>query len=719
MDPRRSTHLRTCNLCEAMCGIAIEVEGGRIRSIRGDIDDAFSRGHICPKAVALQDIHEDPDRLKRPLRRRGSDWEEIGWGQAFGESAERLAAIQKAHGRQAVAVYQGNPTVHNHGSVLFGQLLLRSLGTRNLYSATSVDQLPQMLASLLMFGHQLLLPVPDIDRTRFLLILGANPLASNGSLMTAPGVERRLRELRERGGRIVVVDPRRTETAAMADRHVPIRPGTDALFLLALLQTLFAEDRVRPGRLANFSDGLAEVARLVGSFAPEAVADATAVPAEMIRTLAREFAEAPSAVAYGRVGVSTQEFGGLASWLVNVLNAVTGNLDRVGGAMFTRPAIDLVAFATRLGQRGHFDKGRSRVRALPEFGGEYPIATLAEEIETPGRDQVRALVTSAGNPVLSTPNGGRLEKALAQLEFMVSIDIYLNETTRHAHLILPPTAALEHDHYDLVFHVLAVRNTAKYSPPLCVPADDARHDWQILLELARRLDVAKGRNTLGRRLMSAALGAMGPRGLLDLLLRTGPYGKGLRPFGRGLSLRSLEHAPHGIDLGPLAPCLPDRLGTPSKRMDLAPGPFVQDMGRLRDGLGGAESDGRLRLIGRRDLRSNNSWMHNSERLVKGRDRCTLLMHPGDAARHGLRDGQTVNVRSRAGSVAVALQVTADVMPGVVCLPHGWGHGRDGTRLRVARAHAGASLNDLTDELRVDALCGTAAFSGTPVEVSPA
>jgi len=702
-----------------MCGIAIEVEGGRIRSIRGDIDDAFSRGHICPKAVALQDIHEDPDRLKRPLRRRGSDWEEIGWGQAFGESAERLAAIQKAHGRQAVAVYQGNPTVHNHGSVLFGQLLLRSLGTRNLYSATSVDQLPQMLASLLMFGHQLLLPVPDIDRTRFLLILGANPLASNGSLMTAPGVERRLRELRERGGRIVVVDPRRTETAAMADRHVPIRPGTDALFLLALLQTLFAEDRVRPGRLANFSDGLAEVARLVGSFAPEAVADATAVPAEMIRTLAREFAEAPSAVAYGRVGVSTQEFGGLASWLVNVLNAVTGNLDRVGGAMFTRPAIDLVAFATRLGQRGHFDKGRSRVRALPEFGGEYPIATLAEEIETPGRDQVRALVTSAGNPVLSTPNGGRLEKALAQLEFMVSIDIYLNETTRHAHLILPPTAALEHDHYDLVFHVLAVRNTAKYSPPLCVPADDARHDWQILLELARRLDVAKGRNTLGRRLMSAALGAMGPRGLLDLLLRTGPYGKGLRPFGRGLSLRSLEHAPHGIDLGPLAPCLPDRLGTPSKRMDLAPGPFVQDMGRLRDGLGGAESDGRLRLIGRRDLRSNNSWMHNSERLVKGRDRCTLLMHPGDAARHGLRDGQTVNVRSRAGSVAVALQVTADVMPGVVCLPHGWGHGRDGTRLRVARAHAGASLNDLTDELRVDALCGTAAFSGTPVEVSPA
>ena len=711
------THFRTCNLCEAMCGIAIELEGGRIVAIRGDKDDPFSRGHICPKAVALQDIHEDPDRLRRPLRRRGSDWEEIGWGEALAEAAERLVAVQAAHGRQAVAVYQGNPTVHNYGSILFGQLFVRSLGTHNLYSATSVDQLPQMLASLLMFGHQLLFPVPDLDRTRFLLMLGANPLASNGSLMTAPGVERRLKELRARGGRLVVVDPRRTETAAMADRHIPIRPGADALLLLGLLHTLFAEGRVQLGRLASFTVGLNEVEKLVQAFPPEAVAQPTGVPADTIRELARDFADGSPSVAYGRVGVSTQEFGGIASWLVNVLNIVTGNFDRPGGAMFTRPAADLVTLGTRIGQQGHFDKGRSRVRGLPEFGGEYPAAVLAEEIEVPGPGQVRGLVTSAGNPVLSTPNGGRLERALAGLEFMVSIDLYLNETTRHAHLILPPTAALEHDHYDLVFHALAVRNTAKYSPALFTPAGDARHDWQIFLELAGRVDAAKGRNTLKRRLTRMALGALGPRGLLKLLLRTGPYGRGFLPLGRGLSLRRLEKAPHGIDLGPLEPCLPARLGTGNGRLDLAPARFVDDLPRLR-AWAEKESNGSLRLIGRRDLRSNNSWMHNSERLVKGRDRCTLLMHPDDAASRGLTDGQAVSVRSRVGALRVPLQVTADVMPGVVCLPHGWGHHREGMRLRVAEAHAGVSLNDLTDEDRVDALCGTAAFSGTPVEVTP-
>jgi anaerobic selenocysteine-containing dehydrogenase len=714
----RQTHFRTCNLCEAMCGIAIELEGGRIVAIRGDKEDPFSRGHICPKAVALQDIHEDPDRLRRPLRRRGSEWEEIGWDEALAEAAERLTAIQAAHGRQAVAVYQGNPTVHNYGSILFGQLFVRSLGTRNLYSATSVDQLPQMLASLLMFGHQLLFPVPDVDRTQFLLMLGANPLDSNGSLMTAPGVERRLKELRARGGRLVVVDPRRTETAAMADRHVPIRPGADALLLLGLLHTLFAEGRVQLGRVAPFTVGLNEIARLVQPFPPEAVAHPTAVPADTIRELARDFADRSPAVAYGRVGVSTQEFGGIASWLVNVLNIVTGNFDRSGGAMFTRPAADLVKLGTRIGQQGHFDKGRSRVRGLPEFGGEYPVAVLAEEIETPGSGQVRALVTSAGNPALSTPNGGRLERALAGLEFMVSIDFYLNETTRHAQLILPPTAALEHDHYDLVFHALAVRNTAKYSPPLFAPATDTRHDWQIFLELAGRIDAAKGRNTLKRRLTRTALGVLGPRGLLKLLLRTGPHGSGLLPFGRGLSLRRLEKAPHGIDLGPLEPCLPARLGTRDGKLELAPARFVEDLARLSAWAEQGESNGSLRLIGRRDLRSNNSWMHNSERLVKGRDRCTLLMHPDDAASRGLADGQAVSVRSRVGALRVPLQVTADVMPGVVCLPHGWGHHREGMRLRVAQAHAGASLNDLTDEDRVDALCGTAAFSGTPVEVTP-
>jgi anaerobic selenocysteine-containing dehydrogenase len=707
-------HYRTCHLCEAMCGIVIEVDGGRIGAIRGDADDPFSRGHVCPKAVALKDVHEDPDRIRRPLRRTAGGWEEVSWEEALREAAARLHEVQQAHGRHAVAAYLGNPNVHNHGALLFSQVFLRTLRSRSLYSATSVDQLPHMLAALLMFGHQLLMPVPDVDRTDYFLVLGGNPLASNGSIMTAPGMERRLKELRARGGRLVVVDPRRTETAAIADRHLPIRPGTDALLLLGMLHTLFAEGLVRPGRLAGFTHGLAEVEGAAAGFPPEEMAGATGIPAAAVRELAREFAAASSAVAYGRVGVSTQVFGGLCAWLVNVLNAVTGNLDRPGGAMLTQPAADLVAMADRIGQRGSFDRRRSRVRGLPEFGGEWPVATLADEIEAPGESQVRALVTVAGNPVLSTPNGGRLDRALGGLDFMVSVDFYVNETTRHAHLILPPTFALERDHYDLAFHLLAVRNTAKYSPALFPRPADARHDWEILLELATRLQALRGR-PVRAALTRAVLGRLGPSGLVAGLLRTGPHGAGWWPFGRGLTLGKLKKAPHGIDLGPLQPCLPQRLRTRDGRLALAPQRFLDDLERLRAGI---PANG-LVMIGRRHLRSNNSWMHNSERLVKGPDRCTLLMHPEDAASRGLSAGQRVTVTSRVGSVDVPLEVTEAMRAGVVCLPHGFGHARDGVRLAVARAHPGASANDLNDDQRVDGLCGTAAFSGTPVEVTAA
>ncbi|HKC12426.1 MAG TPA: molybdopterin-dependent oxidoreductase, partial [Vicinamibacteria bacterium] len=665
------THFRTCNLCEALCGIAIDVEGPRILAIRGDKEDPFSQGHICPKAVALKDVHEDPDRLRRPLHRTGAVWREVGWDEALSLAAEGLAAVQRVHGRNAVAVYQGNPVVHNYGSLLFGQLLLRSLGTRSRFSATSVDQLPHMLASYLMFGHQLLLPVPDLDRTGFLLILGANPVASNGSLMTAPGVEKRLRALRARGGQIVVVDPRRSETAALADRHLPIRPGADAFLLLAVLHVIFKEGRIREGRLLSLTDGLPTVAETVGPFSPEAVAERTGIDAGAIRQLARDFAAAPAAVAYGRVGVSTQEFGALCCWLINVLNVVTGNLDRAGGAMFTRPAADIVAFADRIGQRGHFDKGRSRVRGLPEFGGEWPVAVLAEEIETPGPGQIRALVTSAGNPVLSSPNGARLDRALPRLDFMVSIDVYLNETTRHAHLILPPTFALEHANYDLVFHALAVRNTAKYSPALFPAEAGAREDWEILLDLSTALEAARDGRRLRPALKRALFKAIGPDGVVALLLRGGPYGAGWLPFRRGLTLGALKDSPHGIDLGALEPCLPGRLYTREKRIDLAPARLVEDVARARHALAVPRSAG-LQLIGRRDLRSNNSWMHNSLRLTKGRDRCTLYMHPADARDRGLTSGQRVRITSRAGSVVAPLEVTEAMMPGVVCLPHGWG-----------------------------------------------
>jgi anaerobic selenocysteine-containing dehydrogenase len=707
-------HHRTCHLCEAICGVSIELEDGRITTIRGDKDDPFSRGHICPKAMGLKDIHEDPDRLKAPQRRSGNTWKTISWKDALDETAARLLEVQAKHGRHSVAVYQGNPTVHNYGSMLFGQLFVRSLRTRNRYSATSVDQLPHMLAALQMFGHQLLVPIPDVDRTDHFLILGANPLASNGSLMTAPGIHKRLKAIQARGGKVIVLDPRRTETAVMADEHLFIAPQTDAFLLAAMLHTLLAEKLIKPERFASFTDGLEKLHALVQAFSPTRVASMVGIASDRIVQLARDFASAKSACLYGRVGVSTQEFGGLACWLIDVINVVTGNLDRPGGAMFTRPAFDTVGLTKRLGQRGHFDKYRSRVRKLPEFGGELPAAALAEEIDTPGEGQIKALVTSCGNPVLSTPNGRRLESALPGLEFMVSIDLYRNETTRHADLILPPTFALEHDHYDLAFHVLAVRNTARYSLPLFEKAPGALHDWEIFNGLARRLDAAKGtRAALKAYATEAALKALGPEGMLDLGLRAGPHG-----IGRGgLSVKALKKSVHGVDLGPLEPALPNRLMTKNQRIKLVPDIFVADLKRLEKRLAQtAQEAGTLQLIGRRDLRSNNSWMHNSLRLVKGPKRCTLKMNPRDAKERSLAPGADVRISSRVGEVVAALEISEEMMPGVVSLPHGWGHDREGTLQQIAGAHAGVSLNDLTDETLLDELSGNAVLSGTRVRV---
>lgn len=717
------THYRACNLCEAMCGIAIEVEGDRILAIRGDKDDLFSRGHICPKAVALQDVHDDPDRLKWPVRRTTSGWQRVGWDEAFDEVARRIREIQSAHGVNAVGLYLGNPTVHNYGSILFGLPFIQALRTRSRYSATSVDQLPHMLSSLTMFGHQMLLTVPDLDRTQFFLCIGGNPVVSNGSIMTAPDVAHRLEDLRKRGGRLVVVDPRRTETAELADTHYFIRPGSDAALLLGMLHVVFARDKVRLGRLADFTDGLAAVRDLVQRFPPARVADFTGIPAAEIEKLALDFCAAPSAIAYGRVGACTQEFGGLVGWLLTVMNVVTGNLDRVGGMMFTKPAVDFVAIASASGQRGHYAKSKSRVRGLPEFGGEFPVSTLAEEIETPGDGQIKALVTSAGNPVLSTPNGARLAKALEQLDFMVSIDIYVNETTRHANLILPPTFSLEHENYDVALSTVAIRNVAKYSPPLFEPAPDTRHDWQIFLELSSRLE---SRGSAAQRAAvsakKAVMSRLGAKGMLDLMLRAGPYGVRSLPFGPNLSVAKVADAPHGIDLGALEPCFPARLGTPNKRIKLAPEVFLDDVPRLEaklDESARSKRNGELSLIGRRDLRTNNSWLHNSTRMVKGKDRCTLLMNPADAKKRKLADGAAVRIESRAGAVVAKLEVSDDMMPGVVSLPHGWGHALEGVELRVARAHAGVSINDVVDELAVDPLSGTAVLNGTPVKVTAA
>ena len=743
-----SPHYRACNLCEAICGIEITVkepanappnektpnsklETGNWLDIRGDKDDPFSRGYICPKAVALQDLHYDKDRLKHPVRRISSGWQRVGWEEAFDEVAFNLKRIREKHGSNSTATYLGNPTVHNYGAMLFAPGFIRSLHTRNRFSATSVDQLAHHLSGFLMFGHQLLLPIPDIDRTNFFLILGANPAVSNGSLMTAPGMSRRLREIRARGGKVILIDPRFNETARLSDRHLFIKPGSDVLLLLALLHVVFKEGLTRLGRLDAFTNGVETVARLVREFPPERVSPITGIEADQIRLLAREFATAESAVCYGRIGVSTQEFGGVCQWLINVLNVVTGNLDRPGGAMFTKPAFDPISAPQSFSPRGSFGRWHSRVRKLPEFTGELPVVALAEEMLTEGPGQIKALVTCAGNPVLSTPNGRELDRALTGLEFMVSIDPYINETTRHAHIILPPTSSLERVHYDVAFHVLAVRNTTKFSPALFQPDGETRHDWEIFVELQTRMehDGVFG-NLLGRVKRNVIKQFIGPERILDLGLRFGPYGGKLNPFSNGLTIRKLKAAVHGIDLGPLSSCLPARLCTADKRIQLAPEVLVKDIERVKAKLlslpsspssasTSHNSNGHLLLIGRRELRSNNSWMHNSQRLVKGwaeKSRCTILMHPADAAERQLAQGQSVSVQSRVGSIEVPIEISQEIMPGVVSIPHGWGHDRLGVRLDVARQHAGSSINDLTDNQSIDALCGTAAFNGTWVSV---
>ena len=695
------TRFATCMLCEASCGLRLklQVEDGRAVSVlrvEGNRDDALSHGHICPKALALEDIRLDPDRVREPCARNGQT---LTWDQALEQAASSIKRVVRQHGRDAVAVYLGNPMAHDGHALLGSGVLLGALRTRSRFSATSTDQLPHMLASLEMFGHQALLPVPDVDRSQFFLCIGANPLVSNGSLMTAPGIERRLEAMRARGGKLVVVDPRRTETAGIADEHHFIRPGTDALLLMAMIRTLLEEGLARPGRLDELSRGQDELRRAAEPFSPERVAPVTGIGADTIRRLVRELAASAAGVVYGRVGLCQQEFGGLAAWLVVALNVLTGNLDRPGGAMFTTPAIDLVRLGALLGQRGSFGRWHSRVRGLPEFGGELPVACLAEEIEA---GNIRALVTIAGNPVSSAPNGARLARAMGKLDAMVSVDIYRNETTRHAHVILPTSFGLERDHFDMVLNVVMVRNFARWSPAVFAPPPGVRDSFDVLADLA--CAVADGPAS---KLASRAARALGPRRTFDLALRTGPY---------RLSVSKLEREPNGVDLGALQERLPGALYTADRRVHLAPERFLADVPRLSAVLDRAVDGGELVLVGRRGLRSNNSWMNNSRRLVKGPARCTLLMHPRDASARGIATGSVVRMRSRVGEVRVPVEVSDEIAPGVVSLPHGWGNALDGVQLQIARERPGASINDVTDDARIDALSGNAAYSGTPVQV---
>jgi len=732
---------RTCPFCEATCGLEITVRDGRALTVKGDKDDVFSKGYLCPKGAALVDLHYDPDRLRHPVVKKNGSWVEVGWDEAFAAVEAGLIPLMDRYGRDAVAVYAGNPCAHTLAGTLCLRPLFKALGSRNIFSASTVDQMPKHVSCGLMFGHPGTIPVPDIDRTHFLLILGADPLASNGSLATAPDWPGRLHALKQRGGKLVVADPRTSRTARLAHQHLRIKPGGDPFLLMALTWVLFEEDRVRPGRLSAHVIGVEAVRELCRPFSPQAVERHTGIDASAVYRTARDLAASPSAAVYGRMGTSTVEFGALNQWLVDVVNILTGNLDRPGGAMFPTPA-HMPRRNSPGGKGWTPGRWKSRVKGLSEVMGELPVCTLCDEIETPGEGQVRALVTVASNPAIALPNSARVERALAGLDFMVSVDFYLNASTRHAHVVLPPTGPLSTAHYDVAFYNLAVRNIANYSPPVIPKPDDEMDKWEILYRLAMifggqgasadasqmdgvvvsmmvdRVAKNEGSPLFGRQveMLHAMKDLRGPDRILDFMLRTGAYGDGFGLNPGGLSLSRLAAHFHGMDLGPLEPRIPGILRTASGKIDLAPHPMVQDVQRLMEAMNRPDT-GSLVLVGRRHLRTNNSWMANISSLVSGPPRCVLHVNPEDASRLGLENGATAEVKSRMGRIAVPVEITPDIRPGVVSLPHGWGHDLPGVRMVVARAHGGVNSNVLSDDACFDPLSNNAVLNGIPVEIS--
>ncbi|MDQ0797242.1 molybdopterin oxidoreductase family protein [Streptomyces sp. B1I3] len=725
MSSESRTALRVCPLCEATCGLTLTIEGGTVTGARGDQDDVLSHGFICPKGASFGGLDTDPDRLRTPLVRTDGVLREATWSEAFDAIAAGIPALTRTYGSQAVGVYLGNPNVHTMAGALYPPLLLSALGTRNVFTASTLDQMPKHVSSGLLFGDAHAIPVPDLDRTGHLLLIGANPLESNGSLCTAPDFPGKLKALRRRGGTLTVIDPRRTRTARLADRHVPVRPGTDALLLAALTQVVVEEKLAAPGALAEHLDGYDELAAAIADFTPEAVAAACDVEAGTIRSIARELAAAPAAAVYGRIGSCTVEHGTLASWLVDVLNILTGNLDRPGGALFPLSATARAPRPAGPGKGFALGRWRSRVSGHPEAKGELPAAALAEEIETPGEGRIRALIVVAGNPVLSAPDGDRLDRALADgLDFMVSVDPYLNETSRHADVVLPPPPPSQSAHFDFAFNSFAVHNQVRYSRPALPLEDGGMDECEILARLVLAVGPGHGAppesvddlviaTTLARAgapesLAAELTGRTGAERRLDLMLRLGPY---------GLTLEQLLDHPHGIDLGPLKPRIPELLKTRSGRIELFPAPVAADLPRLRAALGARPTG--LVLVGRRHLRSNNSWMHNVAQLRGGSNVCTLQIHPDDAARLGLTDGGTARITAAGGEVEAPAEITDAVRPGVVSLPHGWGHSRPGTRLSVAGEEPGVNVNQLLSGTLLDPLSGTAVLNAVPVSVSAA
>jgi anaerobic selenocysteine-containing dehydrogenase len=708
-----------------MCGIAVEYSGDEILSIRGDEEHVLSKGNICPKASGLRDVHTDPDRLRKPVKKIDGQWREVDWEEAFDEVATRLAKIQRQHGKDAVATYQGRSIAHNIGGLLTVMPLRALVGTKNTYTGSTVDQQPHNFVWYFMFGHQFMATIPNLDRTDYYLMLGTNPKISNGAQMaTGANTYKKLDAIRARGGKVVLIDPRRTETAQHCTEHHFIRPSTDALFLMGLVKVIFERGLATPGRLREHIVGWDEIEPIAREFDLDQIAEITGIGAQDIERIAMELASANAAICYGRTGLSMQEFGGLCNWLMMVINIITGNMDEPGGMTFPLPAIDVLKGVK--GSQGSWDSYRSRVSRRPEFAHELPVSVVAEEIMTPGEGRIRGFVGMAGNGALSMPNGKRFEEALDQLDFMVSIDPYINETTRHADIILPPVGPFEKSHYDLFYHTYDTINWTAYNPPLFESEAPGYTDFEIISEVLMRFVVKRARNPF-KKLFARLLGSavrrwVTPELLLDLGLRLGPYGAGLNPFNKeGLSLKKLRRHPHGIYLGEHERCLPERLFTKDKKIDLAPSVIVADIPRLKErwlyGPFKDRSEFDMVIVGRLQRRTLG-WMHNSYRLVKGKDSCTLYIHPDDANSRGIEDGRQVAVSSAAGRIELPAEITDSVMPGVVCMPPLWGHNRPGTRRSVANAHPGASMNDITNQKVMDELTGNAVVHGVPVKVEP-
>jgi anaerobic selenocysteine-containing dehydrogenase len=732
------TVYRSCPTCEASCGLILEVDRDKreVLSIKGDPDDIRSRGYVCAKSQAFHHLYKDPERLRQPVRRDGDDWVEVSWEEALDAVASRLGAIRQAHGKDAIAMYYGNPNGHNFHTQIYTQLFIGMLDTERFFSAGSVDQQPKNLSSELLYGNAWLFPVPDLARTDFFVCMGGNPMVSQGSLLGAPDVGRELKDIRARGGKIVVIDPRRSETAEMADRHLFIRPGTDALLLMAWVNELFMRGAVQLGALADRVKCVNELQQLAQPFTPEGVAQRTGVSAASLRQLIDDFAAAKRPVLYGRIGLCTQSYGTLASWLVDVINLLQGRLDEEGGAMFARPA---TGQNESRGQPEPLQHGRwhSRARGFPEYMSMLPASCMGEEMECAGEDAVHALITVAGNPVLSVPNGKRIDAAMEGVDFKVALDIYINETTRHADYILPSTTQLEHSNYDFLFSAFAQRNYAHYSPQVFAKEEGALDQFEIFLELLARmngmqssdLDAIMLDGMVDTVLQSPALEGLdkarvlaasahheGGERLLDILLRVGPHGDRFDVDSDGLNLDRVKAHPHGLDLGPLQPnVLQYFINTEGGAIRLLHPLLEADIERLRGSL--EEAVPELVLIGRRHIRDMNSWLHNLPNYARGANRCTLMMHPQDAASRGIKDGGEVNITSAVGSLRVPVEFHDGLMPGVVSLPHGFGHRYAGTRQSVASSQLpGVSANDLVDDQHLDQPSGTSVVNGVAVEV---